>query len=69
MFVVIFYLDLLPVQKVTWRENLTDEKAETTGGRCRNSEPIPCEYSCQVTSGVNKAMLSHRKQWKCTDFK
>ena len=34
-------------------------KVITSGGLAKNSEPIPFEYSCQVTSGVNKAMLSH----------
>ena len=41
----------------------------TSGGLAKNSEPIPFEYSCQVTSGVNKAMLSHWKQYKCTELK
>ena len=30
-----------------------------SGGLAKNSEPILFEYSCQVTSGVNRAMLSH----------
>ena len=36
----------------------------SSGGLAKSSKPIPFEYSCQVTWGVNKAMLSPRKQSK-----
>ena len=47
-----------------FKERFLAQQNFASGGLAKSSEPIPFEYSCQVTLGVNKAMLSPRKQSK-----
>ena len=41
-----------------------NRETSSSGGLSMFSEPIKWQYSCHVTSGVDKAMLSPRKQSK-----